>query len=120
MKEIWKYFEEHNSISKKDYINYIIEILNREKNLKHILLIIYKSKNGVHIQKILDFKHEKVSFSERTATRQVKLLYNLGLITLSEEIGPVKRYKITSLGKDVLKETGRRKKQEKIKGGITT
>ena len=114
MKELWQRFQD-NSLSKNDFINYIVDLfLDKDyKNLKDILIIINSSKSGLHIQELINYEHEKVSFSERTATREIRILYTLGMITLFEKIGPVKRYIITSLGKDVLLSL-----KNKTKGGF--
>lgn len=112
-KELWEYFLDNKSISKAQYVDYIVSIITEDTKLKDILIIILNSKRGLYSREILAFRRDDISFSERTVTRDIKILHKLGLITIDEEFSISRAiiYRATPLGKDCLK-----KLREKNKG----
>ena len=104
-KELWQYFSENNSISKIQYVDYVLSIMRDDTKLKDILIVILHSKRGMYSREIVAFQKDDISFSERTVTRGVKILYRLGLITIDEEFSISRAiiYRATPLGKDCLK-----------------
>lgn len=104
-KELWQYFSENNAINKNQYVDYVLSIMRDDTKLKDILIIILHSKRGMYSREIVAFQKGDISFSERTVTRGVKILYRLGLITIDEEFSISRAiiYRATPLGKDCLK-----------------
>jgi len=102
LSELCRLFEK-GSINKEEYINYIVKLLFADKGLKDKLLVIYaKRKEGVYSRELIDFKHNGVTFSERSVTQDLKRLKDLGLIEVCETVGKVIRYTTTPLGSEVV------------------
>lgn len=97
--ELIKEIEEGRYIIEvNDFINYIVDKLEDDKDLKDILILIREDKAN-YSKKLIDYNEDNISFSDRKVSASLDILNTLGLITVKGKSGKrIILYEITQLG----------------------
>lgn len=100
-------------IKLEDYIEYIVERLESDTDLRNMLILI-RENIANYSKKLINYDEHEISFSDRKVTAGLEMLYTLGLINVKGKTGRrIILYEATELGELCLKKYHERVEERK-------